>query len=309
MTLDGTESLSRLGGNALTAVSLAALHAASASRKMPLWRYLLGDESALIPLPEIQIFGGGTHAGRRVDVQDFMVVAPSARSFAEALETTAEVYHAAGRIMAERGLLQGVADEGGLWPAFSTNEQALDTLMLAIDRAGRAPGDEVAISLDVAASEFGRDGLYRLGLEKRELDRDGLAEMLLDGYAWNGSVYRSLSQVAKGITGTNWNGHRFFGLRGIRTGTSDRKRSATPRPNPLLDIGVSPTLAAFAPAMPDRSSPFATQEGDSTSPHESVWRPNCERGPNTLQISSRKDPPSDRSELPRQAQADQEVRR
>ena len=179
VTLDGTESLSRLGGNALTAVSLAALHAASASRKMPLWRYLLGDEPALIPLPEIQIFGGGAHAGRRVDVQDFMVVAPSARSFAEALETTAEVYHAAGRIMAERGLLQGVADEGGWWPAFSTNEQALDTLMLAIDRAGRAPGDEVAISLDVAASEFGRDGLYRLGLEKRELDRDGLAEMLL----------------------------------------------------------------------------------------------------------------------------------
>ena len=133
--------------------------------------------------------------------------------------------------------------------------------------------------------------------------------ILDDGYAWNGCVYRSLSQVAKAITGTNWNGHRFFGLRGIRNGTSDRKRSATPRPNPLLDIGVSPTLAAFAPAMPDRSSPFATQEGDSTSPNESVWRPNCEGGPNTLQISSRKDPPSDRSEFPRQAQADREVRR
>ncbi len=179
VALDGTETLSRLGGNALTAVSLAALHAASASRKVPLWRHLLGDEPALVPLPEIQIFGGGAHAGRRIDVQDFMVVAKSARSFAEALDTTAEVYHAAGRIMAERGLLQGVADEGGWWPAFSTNEEALDTLMLAIERAGRAPGDEVAISLDVAASEFGRGGLYRLGLEKRELDRDGLAEMLL----------------------------------------------------------------------------------------------------------------------------------
>ena len=179
VALDGTETLSRLGGNALTAVSLAALHAASASRTVPLWRCLLGDRPALVPLPEIQIFGGGAHAGRRIDVQDFMVVAPRARSFAEALETTAEVYHAAGRIMAERGLLQGVADEGGWWPAFSTNEQALDTLMLAIERAGLAAGEEVAISLDVAASEFGRGGLYRLGLEQRELDRDGMAEMLL----------------------------------------------------------------------------------------------------------------------------------
>ena len=136
VALDGTPTLIRLGGNALTAVSLAALHAAAASRRLPLWRHLLGDAPALIPLPEIQIFGGGAHAGRRTDVQDFMVVAPRAKSFAEALEATAEIYHAAGRIMAERGLLQGVADEGGWWPAFSSNEEALDTLMLAIERAG-----------------------------------------------------------------------------------------------------------------------------------------------------------------------------
>jgi enolase len=179
VTLDGTPTLMRLGGNALTAVSLAALQAAAASRKVPLWRYLAGDRPALIPLPEIQIFGGGAHAGRRTDVQDFMIVAPRAASFAEALETTAEVHHAAGRIMAERGLLQGVADEGGWWPAFSSNEQALDALMLAVERAGFAPGEDAAISLDVAASEFGRGGRYRLGLDKRELDRDGLAEMLL----------------------------------------------------------------------------------------------------------------------------------
>jgi enolase len=179
VTLDGTPTLMRLGGNALTAVSLAALQAAAASRKVPLWRYLAGDGPALIPLPEIQIFGGGAHAGRRTDVQDFMIVAPRAASFAEALETTAEVYHAAGRIMAERGLLQGVADEGGWWPAFSSNEQALDALMLAVERAGFAPGEDAAISLDVAASEFGRGGRYRLGLDKRELDRDSLAEMLL----------------------------------------------------------------------------------------------------------------------------------
>ena len=178
IALDGTPNKARLGGNALTAVSLAVLHAAAASQGLPLWRHLLGEGQAVIPLPEIQIFGGGAHAGRRTDVQDFMVVAPRAKSFAEALEVTAEVYRAAGAIMAERGLLQGVADEGGWWPAFSTNEEALETLMRAIERAGFAPGEDVSLSLDIAASEFGQGGRYRLGLDQRELDRDALAEML-----------------------------------------------------------------------------------------------------------------------------------
>ena len=179
VAIDGTPNKGRLGGNALTAVSLAVLHAAAASRGLPLWRYCLGDAPAIVPLPEIQIFGGGAHAGRRTDIQDFMVVAPQAKTFAEALEVTAEVYHAAGAMMAERGLLQGVADEGGWWPAFNTNEEALDALMGAIERAGLAPGVDVAISLDIAASEFGRGGRYLLGLEKRELDRDALTAMLL----------------------------------------------------------------------------------------------------------------------------------
>ncbi|HEX4767807.1 MAG TPA: phosphopyruvate hydratase [Lichenihabitans sp.] len=177
--LDGTPTRSRLGGNALVAVSLAALHAAAASRGLPLWRHLAGDGKVTIPLPEIQIFGGGAHAGRRTDIQDFMVMAPRAASFAEALEVTAEVYRAAGQVMATRGLLQGVADEGGWWPAFDSNEEALDALVLAIERAGFTPGGEVAVSLDVAASEFGRDGRYRLALDGRELDRDGLGEMLV----------------------------------------------------------------------------------------------------------------------------------
>ena len=100
--------------------------------------------------------------------------------------------------------------------------------------------------------------------------------ILDDGCAWNGCVYRSLSQVAKAITGTNWNGHRFFGLKAVRTGASNRKRNVTPRPDSLLDIGVSPTLAGFAPAMPDRSPPLATKESDSASPNESAWRHSCE---------------------------------
>jgi enolase len=177
--LDGTPQKRRLGGNALVAVSMAALHAAAAAARRPLWAHLLGDAPAVLPLPEIQIFGGGAHAGRRVDIQDFMVVAPRARAFDEALEWTAEVYRAAGAMMAERGLLQGVADEGGFWPVFASNEAALDALMRAIERAGFTPGDEIALSLDVAASEFHDGGLYRLARNGRALDADGMAALLI----------------------------------------------------------------------------------------------------------------------------------
>jgi enolase len=179
IALDGTPQKNRLGGNALVAVSMAALHAAAAARGLPLYRHLLGDGKAVLPLPEIQIFGGGAHAGRRVDIQDFMVVAPQAQSFDQALEWTAEVYRAAGELMAERGLLQGVADEGGFWPAFDSNEAALDALMRAIERAGFTPGQEIAISLDIAASEFGKHGRYRLALDGQSLDSDAMAEMLI----------------------------------------------------------------------------------------------------------------------------------
>jgi enolase len=179
VALDGTPTKARLGGNAVIACSLAVLHAAAAAAGQPLWRYLAGGAPVALPLPEIQIFGGGAHAGRRVDVQDFMVTPVGAASFDEALAMTAEVYRAAGELMRDAGKLAGVADEGGWWPAFDTNEEALDWLVRAIERAGFAPDAEVAISLDVAASEFGRAGRYRLGLEGRNLDSDGLIELLL----------------------------------------------------------------------------------------------------------------------------------
>ncbi len=177
--LDGTPGKTRLGANATLAVSMAAAHAAAVSAGVPLYRYLGADAANLLPMPQIQIFGGGAHAGRRVDIQDFMVVCPGASSFAQALEWTAEVYRAAGLLMRQRGPLHGVADEGGWWPDFDTNEQALATLVQAIEAAGFEPGVQVAIALDVAASQFGRGGRYRLGLEARELDADGLIEMLL----------------------------------------------------------------------------------------------------------------------------------
>ena len=177
--LDGTINKSRLGANATLAVSMAAAHAMAAASGMPLYRYLGNGKMGRLPMPQIQIFGGGAHAGRRVDVQDFMVVCPGASSFAQALEWTAEVYRHAGLLMAQRGSLFGVADEGGWWPDFSSNEQALEMLVLAIERAGFIPGDQVAIALDIAASEFGQQGQYRLGLESRALDSDGMIEMLL----------------------------------------------------------------------------------------------------------------------------------
>ena len=176
--LDGTPSKSRLGGNAVLSVSMAAAHAAAAAAGEPLYRYLGGADVSQLPLPQIQIFGGGAHAGRRVDIQDFMVTCPAAETFAEALDWTAEVYRAAGLLMKEAGTLQGVADEGGWWPAFSTNEQALETLVRAIERAGYEPGTEVAIALDIAASEFGRGGKYKLALEDKELDSGGMVKLL-----------------------------------------------------------------------------------------------------------------------------------
>ncbi|HET6599231.1 MAG TPA: phosphopyruvate hydratase [Burkholderiaceae bacterium] len=177
--LDGTPPKSRLGANATLAVSMAAAHAMATSHRVPLHEYLGGADATLLPMPQIQIFGGGAHAGRRVDVQDFMIVCPGAHNFAQALEWTAEVYRHAGLLMQERGSHGGVADEGGWWPDFDTNEHALQTLVAAIERAGFEPGRQVAIALDIAASEFGRRGRYTLGLESRELDSDGLIELLL----------------------------------------------------------------------------------------------------------------------------------
>ncbi|MFF7870741.1 phosphopyruvate hydratase [Streptomyces qaidamensis] len=176
--LDGTPDRSRLGGNAIVATSMAVLHAAAASQGVPLWQHLAGGRPVRIPLPEIQIFGGGAHADRRVDVQDFMVMCPAAGSFSEALDWTAEIYRAAGSLMRQAGKAQGVADEGGFWPAFDSNEEALETLTRAIEKAGFEPSAQVGISLDIAASQFGRGGRYTLALDDRTLDTTALIDML-----------------------------------------------------------------------------------------------------------------------------------
>jgi enolase len=175
--LDATPNKARLGGNATIAASCAVLQAAAAASGQPLWRYLAGEATVTLPLPQIQIFGGGAHAGRRVDIQDFLVMPVGAASFDEALAMCAEVYRHAGLWMERRGRRAGVADEGGWWPQFDSNEEALAALAQSIEAAGYRNG-EVAIALDIAASEFGLGGRYRLGLEARELDTGEWLEQL-----------------------------------------------------------------------------------------------------------------------------------
>ena len=180
--VDGTPNKARLGGNATVAVSMAALHAAAAAEGIPVWRHLAKGRRVRLPLPEVQIFGGGAHAGRRTDVQDFMIMAPNAGGVRQALEIAAEVYRAAGELMTAVGGAGGVADEGGWWPNFTSTKQALDTLVQAIERAGHRPGEDVWISLDIAASEFHTQGCYRLALEQEDLDTIDMVELVA---AWS----------------------------------------------------------------------------------------------------------------------------
>jgi len=177
--LDGTSDKSRLGANAMVAVSLACAHADAAAQKIPLWKKLSGDSRVALPVPQIQIFGGGAHARGRVDVQDYMVVPIGAGSFGEALDWTAQIYAAAGARLAKRGALHGVADEGGYWPAFKTNEEGLTELVGAIADAGLEPGVDAGIALDIAATQLHRAGRYHLALENRVLSAEQMHAMLL----------------------------------------------------------------------------------------------------------------------------------
>ncbi len=178
--LDGTLNKARLGANAVVAVSMAVLHAAAADACEPIWRYISDGQKVRIPLPEIQIFGGGAHAGRRTDVQDFMIMCPKAGSFRRALEITDDVYRAAGKLMEAKGPLSGVADEGGWWPNFTSNEDALDTLTKAIEASGHRAGEDVFISLDIAANELGDADGYNLALDDRRLSGEEMAARIIE---------------------------------------------------------------------------------------------------------------------------------
>jgi len=167
--LDPTPTRSVLGGNVSVATSFAAMRACAAVAGAPVWRYLSG-EPAHIPRPEVQIIGGGVHAGRTVEVQDFMVIPLTATTVDEALAQVAEVYLQTGSLLGDRTSRVGVADEGGHWPVVETARQALEVLTSAIEASGLVPGIDMGLSLDIAASEFFEDGRYVLASESRRLE-------------------------------------------------------------------------------------------------------------------------------------------
>jgi enolase len=172
--LDGTPNKGRLGANAILGVSLAGAKAAAAEAGLPLWRYLGGDAAHVLPVPMMNVLNGGAHADNKVDFQEFMVVPVGAPSFAEALRTGAEVFHALKRTLHDRGLATAVGDEGGFAPDLESNEAALEALLEGIEAAGYRPLEDVAIALDPATSELFENGSYVLANEGRSL---GAAEM------------------------------------------------------------------------------------------------------------------------------------
>ena len=180
ITLDGTPNKSRLGANALLAVSLATAHASAAELRQPLWRYLGGETAHVMPVPMMNVLNGGVHADNKVDFQEFMIVPVGARSFYEALRMGSEVFHHLKQTLHAHGLSTAVGDEGGFAPDLDSNEQALDALMEGIRAAGFVPGDQIAIALDPAVSELYKDDSYVLEHEGRSLNADEMASYWSD---------------------------------------------------------------------------------------------------------------------------------
>ena len=176
--LDGTENKARLGANALLAVSMANAHAVAASRKLPLWRHLSNGGPVSLPVPMMNIINGGAHADNNVDLQEFMVLPVGFDSFSEALRSGTEIFHALKSVLKGRGLSTAVGDEGGFAPDLRSNEEALETILEAIGKAGYKAGEDVLLGLDVASSEFFENGKYNLTGEGKRLTSEQFVDFL-----------------------------------------------------------------------------------------------------------------------------------
>ncbi len=205
--LDGSDNKANLGANALLGVSLAAAHAAAGTRGLALWQHLAetGGQQPSLPVPMMNILNGGAHADNRVDIQEFMVMPVGLPDFPEALRAGTEIFHALKSILRQRGLSTAVGDEGGFAPDLGSNEEALELLMTAIAEAGYQAGEQVALALDVASSEFFQNGSYVLDSEGRSFDAAGFVDYLAD------LVERyPIISVEDGMDESDWDGWRLL---------------------------------------------------------------------------------------------------
>ncbi|ACH83221.1 MULTISPECIES: phosphopyruvate hydratase [Acidithiobacillus] len=199
--LDGTENKARLGANAILSVSLATAHAAAHAAGQPLYRYIGGLGPLQLPVPMMNVINGGAHADNDVDMQEFMLIPAGAESFSEALQMGVEVFHSLKAVLQSRGLATTVGDEGGFAPNLPSNEAALELLMDAINKAGYQPGKDIWLGMDVASSEFYRDGRYHLASERRELD----SAQFVDYLAALADRYPLIS-IEDGMDQNDWEG-------------------------------------------------------------------------------------------------------
>lgn len=204
--LDGTENKSRLGANAILAVSLAAAHASAQSAGLPLYQYLGGTNAHVLPIPMMNIMNGGAHADNNVDIQECMIMPVGAESFTEGLRMGAEVYHALKSVLNEKSLSTAVGDEGGFAPDLPSNEAAIEVICEAIEKAGYRCGKDIALALDVAASEIlGEDGLYHLTGDHTAKDADGMIayyERLIENYP--------IISIEDGLGEEDWDGWKML---------------------------------------------------------------------------------------------------
>lgn len=206
IALDGTENKSNLGANAILAVSMANARAAAAFQEMPLYRYIGGTNAKTLPVPMMNIINGGAHADNNVDFQEFMIMPVGAESFSEALRAGAEIFHNLKKVLSSRGYATSVGDEGGFAPNLKSNEEAIETILEAIDKAGYKAGENIMIALDPAASEFFKDGKYIFKKsDKRELSSEEMADYWI---SWT-EKYPIIS-IEDGMSESDWDGWKYL---------------------------------------------------------------------------------------------------
>ena len=255
--LDGTPNKGKLGANAILGVSLAVAKAAAESAGLPLYRYLGGPNAHILPVPMMNILNGGSHADTNVDIQEFMIAPLGAPTFRDALRWGAEVYHTLKAVIKERGLSTGLGDEGGFAPNLSSNAAALDLIIEAIEKAGFKPGTDVALALDVASSEFFKDGLYQFEGEGRSTDdlfvtnperlRKGIELRAANALLVKVNQIGSLTETLDAVEEAHRNGYR----------SMTSHRSGETEDTTIADLAVATNSGQIKTGAPARSERVA----------------------------------------------------